>query len=271
MKVKVYLARFAYEPDVRMVDVPNHEFRRDSYSVTSSRLLDLVLVHGQDRCKATGLRGVALGDIAELSDGRRFQFTETGHLPLSEAAFADLTRPNPSLQFFNKTAPGARIVEAPQPNYPVDHGIVAVTGGDPLTGFAFSGYVRGYRDYFFRAKVHDRGSKFGIECGRVSKLEVRRERELIVRYDRQGLHLLSDARNQDVLTRIIDAFPEPTRQQYLDLKRAQRSHWKTQADRSTRAEPDTDHDRDPSRASRFSSIPRFPVRNGDERDQDRER
>lgn len=106
--------------------------------------------------------------------------------------------------------------------YPVDYSKVGLTKGDPLTDFSLSGYVRDHRDYAFSAKVYDRASEFGIDNGRVSKLTVWRRGEEVMNYSRGWDIPPSAPEHREVLGRILAAFPQPTVQQYRELKRAQR-------------------------------------------------
>ena len=56
--------------------------------------------------------------------------------------------------------------------------------GDPSRDFWLDGAVNRYPDYSFKAKVYDIGSVFGIEQGRISKLQVRRGDRVVMNYDR---------------------------------------------------------------------------------------
>lgn len=54
----------------------------------------------------------------------------------------------------------------------IDASKVTITGGDPETDLGLVGTVNDHPAYRFSAKVFDRGSEFGIEDGRISKLHV---------------------------------------------------------------------------------------------------
>lgn len=106
--------------------------------------------------------------------------------------------------------------------YPVDFSKVALKKGDPFTELWLSGYVRGHRDWYFSAKVFDRGSRFGIYDGRISKLEVYERDRLVMHYERGWITRPPTQDHHEILNKIIGAFPEPTVQQYRDFRRAQR-------------------------------------------------
>lgn len=76
-----------------------------------------------------------------------------------------------------------------------------------------AGVVKKYPEYNFDAKVYDRGSKFGIKGGRISKLTIRRSGVgLVANYDR-GWDVkprLLDLRTKQALKLILRAFPEET-------------------------------------------------------------
>ena len=68
---------------------------------------------------------------------------------------------------------------------PIDDFHITLTEGDPRYDLGLSGTVNRYPEYSFDAKVYDVPSEFGIGGGRVSKLEVRHERDgLVARYSR---------------------------------------------------------------------------------------
>jgi hypothetical protein len=71
------------------------------------------------------------------------------------------------------------------------------------------GWLDGFiDDYRFQAKVYDEGSKFGINSGRVSKLEVWDSSEHIVSYDR-GWGIKPDSDEQQLLLReLLDYLEE---------------------------------------------------------------
>lgn len=85
---------------------------------------------------------------------------------------------------------------------------ITLTDGDPETSFNLSGYVNRYPDYQFNAKVHDRGSAFGIDGRRISKLDVRRGGELVIQYDRGWSIEPRASRERKVLKAIVASFPE---------------------------------------------------------------
>lgn len=97
--------------------------------------------------------------------------------------------------------------------HPVDIASITLTEGDPDTSFNLSGYVNRYRDYKFHAKVYDSGSAFGIDGGRISKLDVRRNGELVIQYDRGWSIEPRGRRERKVLKAIVASFPERQREQ----------------------------------------------------------
>ena len=109
-----------------------------------------------------------------------------------------------------------------RPAYPVDYDKVALSRGDPLTDFWLSGYVRGFPDLHFRAKVYDRAGRFGLYGSRVSKLDIRYRGQSVVQYDRGWIQRPPSPDHYTVINKLVSAFPEPTAQQYRALKRAQR-------------------------------------------------
>jgi hypothetical protein len=101
------------------------------------------------------------------------------------------------------------------------------------------GYVRGHRDYRFSAKVYSRASDYGIESGRVSKLTVWHGDKEIIGYDRGFWEIRpSEPEHERVLSKIIAAFPQPTKQQYRGFRRIQRDHT-----RSRQRKRDFEHER----------------------------
>lgn len=84
---------------------------------------------------------------------------------------------------------------------------VTVTHGDPKTDLGLSGLVNAHPQYLFQAKVFDRGSRFGIENGRVSKLEVSHSNATVMRYSR-GWDTWPRSQEQfEVLQAILEGFP----------------------------------------------------------------
>ncbi|MGD9537124.1 MAG: hypothetical protein AB7P52_05145 [Alphaproteobacteria bacterium] len=108
--------------------------------------------------------------------------------------------------------------------YPVDYEKIALAKGDPLADFWLSGYARGHPGYYFSAKVYDRASAYGLYGSRVSKLEIWHDGEMIIHYDRGWATRPPTPDDHEIVNKIVSAFPQPTRQQYRDHKRAQRDH-----------------------------------------------
>ena len=109
--------------------------------------------------------------------------------------------------------------------YPVDFTKVALKECEPLTDLWLTGYVRGFCDLYFQAKVYDRNSKFGIYGSRVSKLEIRRHGETVVQYDRGWVVRPPSPDHYEIVNKLISAFPQPTVQQYRDFRRQQRDRF----------------------------------------------
>lgn len=71
-----------------------------------------------------------------------------------------------------------------------------------------SGFVNGYPQYKFNAKVYDVGSGYGIDGGRISKLDVRRDGHLVIQYDRGWSIEAITLEERRVLKPILEGFPE---------------------------------------------------------------
>lgn len=63
-----------------------------------------------------------------------------------------------------------------------------------------------YKGYWWEAKVYDEGSRFGINNGRVSKLQIRKDKEIIYNYDR-GLDV-DKLQDRKVLSHILSLYKE---------------------------------------------------------------
>lgn len=65
-----------------------------------------------------------------------------------------------------------------------------------------------YKDYKYQAKVYDKGSHFGINNGRVSKLWIYNVKtgEVLYNYDR-GLDF-DNLKDQEVLQHILSLYPD---------------------------------------------------------------
>jgi hypothetical protein len=86
---------------------------------------------------------------------------------------------------------------------------VTIVEGDPVTQFWLRGRVNRYPDYTFLAKVYDVGSVFGIENGRVSKLQVWRADREVMNYDRGWDQVPTSRRDRKALKEILAGFREP--------------------------------------------------------------
>ena len=89
---------------------------------------------------------------------------------------------------------------------------VTILEGDPVTQFWLRGRVNRYPEYTFLAKVYDVGSVFGIENGRVSKLQVWRAEREVMNYDRGWDQRPTSRRDRKALTEILAGFREPQRE-----------------------------------------------------------
>ena len=90
---------------------------------------------------------------------------------------------------------------------------VTIVAGDPVRDFWLEGAVNRYPGYTFRAKVYDAGSEFGIEQGRVSKLQVRRGDRVVMNYERGWDQEPASRRDRKVLREILAGFPDRPRDQ----------------------------------------------------------
>ncbi len=92
--------------------------------------------------------------------------------------------------------------------YPIDRTKITLTKGDPRTDFWLYGDVKGHPGYSFAAKVFDVGSRYGIDGGRVSKLEVWFKDRAVLHYDRGWAVRPKTPKQEQVLTAIVGAFPD---------------------------------------------------------------
>ncbi len=85
---------------------------------------------------------------------------------------------------------------------------VTITKGNPETDFYLKGHVTGTPEYQFTAKVYDVGSKYGLDEGRISKLQVHHNGHRIIDYDREWLEKppFFDFRDRLALRQIVKGF-----------------------------------------------------------------
>jgi hypothetical protein len=76
--------------------------------------------------------------------------------------------------------------------------------------------VNRYPGYTFQAKVYDVGSVFGIEQGRISKLQVWRDDRTVMHYDSGWDESPATRRDRKVLREILAGFPDQRREQVKD-------------------------------------------------------
>ena len=86
---------------------------------------------------------------------------------------------------------------------------VTITAGDPAKDLWLSGHVTKAPEYTFRAKVYDAGSEFGIDNGRISKLEVFHKGNEVINYDRGWDQKPRSWKEKTVLRDIVAGFPDP--------------------------------------------------------------
>lgn len=81
-----------------------------------------------------------------------------------------------------------------------------------IKSFYVSGSITNEPEYRFHAKIGDAGSKYGIDGGRISKLEVKKGKESVIHYDRgwdSGSEPEERTAEQDrVLAAVTAGFPE---------------------------------------------------------------
>jgi hypothetical protein len=85
---------------------------------------------------------------------------------------------------------------------------VTILEGDPVSDFWLKGAVNRYPGYTFQAKVYDVGSVFNIGEGRISKLQVWRDDQSVMHYDRGWDEKPARRRDRKVLQEILAGFPE---------------------------------------------------------------
>jgi hypothetical protein len=83
-----------------------------------------------------------------------------------------------------------------------------------------SGRVDGYT---FHAKVYDVGSDYGIDQGRISKLEVKHKGEQVMYYDRGWVEIPKTTKDYQALREIVKSFPEEGQKAKADL--SAKSRW----------------------------------------------
>jgi hypothetical protein len=86
---------------------------------------------------------------------------------------------------------------------------VTIVKGDPRVDFWLHGHLTRDPRYTFIAKVFDVGSQFGIDNGRISKLEVHQEGRRILSYERVWDEKPQCTEHEAVLDEIVSAFPNP--------------------------------------------------------------
>ncbi len=91
----------------------------------------------------------------------------------------------------------------------IDTDKVTITEGSPETDFWLSGNINGQPDYTFSAKVYDVGSRYGIKGGRLSKLHVFHAGKEVIGYERGWGLRPRTAEQKEVLSIILQGFPEP--------------------------------------------------------------
>jgi hypothetical protein len=85
-------------------------------------------------------------------------------------------------------------------------GKVTITKGHPETDNWLSGYLTRSPDYTFAAKVFDLGNEYGIQGGRISKLEVRHQGKIVMNYDRAWDKQPGTWKHKAVLKEIVESF-----------------------------------------------------------------
>jgi hypothetical protein len=88
---------------------------------------------------------------------------------------------------------------------------VTILEGDLVGDFWLKGVINRYPGYTFQAKVYDVGSVFGIEQGRISKLQVWRGDQSVMDYDRGWDEKPARRRDRKVLQEILAGFPDRQR------------------------------------------------------------
>jgi hypothetical protein len=84
---------------------------------------------------------------------------------------------------------------------------VTITKGNPATDFWLRGHLTRWPDYTFTAKVFDVGSEYGIEGGRISKLQVMHRGTVIISYDRGWEQTPRSWKDKAVLKDVLGGFP----------------------------------------------------------------
>ena len=127
----------------------------------------------------------------------------------------------------------------------IDENKVTITEGDPEHDLWLAGYVNDYPSYEFRAQVFDIGSQYGIDGGRVSKLQVKHDEEEVLNYQK-GWSVGDRPRTKtpeqrNVLKLILEGFPDQDRSVQHKLKKVRRTAKEIVSDlRDQRARPRQD-------------------------------
>jgi hypothetical protein len=86
-------------------------------------------------------------------------------------------------------------------------GEVTLTKGDPQTDHHVSGYLTRDSSYTFSAKVFDLGSHFGIDNGRISKLDLFHNGSSVAHYDRGWITEPGTPADKAALATVMAGFP----------------------------------------------------------------
>ncbi|MBL4645538.1 MAG: hypothetical protein JKY99_03655 [Rhizobiales bacterium] len=81
-----------------------------------------------------------------------------------------------------------------------------ITKGDPEKDLYIHGNITDMKGYSFTVKAYDLPSKYGIEGGKISKLDIRKGGVSVVRYDRGWDAKPQTARDLEATRKVQDAF-----------------------------------------------------------------
>ena len=93
---------------------------------------------------------------------------------------------------------------------------VTILEGDPVTRFLAGGRREPLSRLHLPGQSYDFGSVFGIEQGRISKLQVWRDDRIVMDYDRGWDEAPASRRDRKVLQEILAGFPNRQREQGND-------------------------------------------------------
>lgn len=102
-----------------------------------------------------------------------------------------------------------------------DASAITITEGNPETDLGLSGKLTDAPDYSFHAKVYDVGSEYGIDGGRISKLNLYHQDLPVAQYDRGEWDASPESlspEHKQALGKIVKAFGNDAELPQQDIK-----------------------------------------------------